>query len=72
VPGSFAFTLDYLVDHELDLRDLDARFRNGEVGANAYYPRVMLKIVLFAYTRDCSPAAVPSNALACTTCSSSR
>ncbi|WP_075256739.1 transposase [Herbaspirillum camelliae] len=50
-PGSFAFALDYLVDHELDLSELDARFRNGEVGASAYDPRVMLKIVLFAYSQ---------------------
>lgn len=51
VPGSFAFALDYLVDHELDLSELDARFRNDEVGASAYDPRVMLKIVLFAYSQ---------------------
>ncbi|CAH0066288.1 IS1182 family transposase [Pseudomonas putida] len=51
VPGSFAFALDYLVDHELDLSELDARFRNGETGASAYDPRVMLKIVLFAYSQ---------------------
>ena len=50
VPGSFAFALDYLVDHELDLRDMDARFKNDEVGASAYDPRVMLKVVLLAYS----------------------
>ena len=50
VPGSFAFALDYLVDHELDLSELDARFKNDEVGASAYDPRVMLKIVLLAYS----------------------
>jgi len=42
VPGSFAFALDYLVDHELDLTALDARFKN-DVGASAYDPRVMLR-----------------------------
>jgi transposase len=51
VPGSFAFALDYLVDHELDLSALDARFKNDEVGASAYDPRVMLKIVLLAYSQ---------------------
>ena len=51
VPGSFAFALDYLVDHELDLSALDARFRNDAVGASAYDPRVMLKIVLLAYSQ---------------------
>ncbi len=50
-PGSFAFALQYLVDHELDLSPLDARFKNDEVGASAYDPRVMLKIVLLAARR---------------------
>jgi transposase len=50
-PGTFEFALDHLVDHELDLSGLDARFRNDETGASAYDPRVMLKIVLLAYSR---------------------
>ena len=51
VPGSFEFTLDHLVDHELDFSELDARFKNDETGASAYDPRVMLKIVLLGYCR---------------------
>ena len=51
LPGSFEFALDHLVDHELDLAELDAKFNNDEVGASAYDPRVMLKIVLLAYSR---------------------
>ena len=51
VPGSFAFALNYLVEHELDLKPLDAQFKNDEVGASAYDPRVMLKIVLLAYSQ---------------------
>ena len=51
VPGSFAFALDYLVDQELGLSALDARFNNDEVGASAYDPRLMLKIVLLAYSQ---------------------
>ncbi len=51
IPGSFAFALDYLVNNELDLAPLDAKFKNDEVGASAYDPRVMLKIVLLAYSQ---------------------
>ena len=51
LPGSFAFALNYLVDNELDLNPLDDRFKNDEVGASAYDPRVMLKIVLLAYSQ---------------------
>lgn len=46
IPGSFGFALDYLVDNELDLSAMDAQFKNDEVGARAYDPRAMLKIVL--------------------------
>jgi transposase len=51
VPGSFAFALPYLVDIELDLSALDARYRNEMAGASAYDPRVLLKIVLLAYNQ---------------------
>ena len=50
-PGSFEFALDKLVDTELDCSKLDAKFNNDEVGASAYDPRVMLKIVLLGYSR---------------------
>ena len=50
-PGTFEFALDHLVDHELDLSALDARFTNDDTGASAYDPRVMLKIVLLGYSR---------------------
>lgn len=58
-------------DHELDLSELDARFKNDEVGASAYDPRVMPKIVLLAYSQGLissrtfemrtSPSPVPAN-----------
>ena len=51
LPGSFVFALDYLVDNELDLNLLNDRFKNDEFGASAYDLRVMLKIVLLAYSQ---------------------
>lgn len=51
VQGSFEFALDHLIDNELDLSALDARFNNSKTGASAYDPRVMLKIILLAYSR---------------------
>jgi transposase len=50
-PGTFEFALQHLVDVELDLGALDAKFRNDATGASAYDPRVMLKIVLLACSR---------------------
>jgi transposase len=51
LPGTFEYALDYLIDQELDLSGLDRKFKNNVVGAWAYDPRVMLKIVLLAYSR---------------------
>ena len=51
VAGTFEHALDWLVDHELDLTGFDARYRNDENGAPAYPPSLLLKVVLFAYSR---------------------
>lgn len=51
IPGSFEHALDVLVDTEIDLEGLGARFCNDLTGAPAYAPAVMLKIVLLAYSR---------------------
>ena len=51
LPGTFEFALNHLVDHELDLTVFDARFNNDETGATAYDPRILFKIILYAYSR---------------------
>ena len=51
LPGTFEHALSHLIDHELDLRGMDERFKNDESGAPAYSPRVLLKVILFAYSR---------------------
>lgn len=51
IPGTFEYSLNHLVDHELDLSIFDERYRNEETGASAYDPRILLKIILFAYSR---------------------
>ena len=45
VPGTFG----HLLEHEIDLTEIEVRYHNDEVGASAYEPRVLLKIVLLAY-----------------------
>ena len=51
LPGSFEHALSHLIDHELDLSGLDARYRNDLTGAAAWPPGMLLKVVLFAYSR---------------------
>ena len=51
LPGSFEYTLSYLIEHEMDLSVFDDRYRNDETGRKAYDPALLLKIVLYAYSR---------------------
>ncbi|MGH8167558.1 MAG: IS1182 family transposase [Woeseiaceae bacterium] len=51
LPGTFEYTLSYLIDHELDLSVFDERYCNDETGRPAYAPALLLKIVLYAYAR---------------------
>lgn len=48
LPGTFEHALNHLLDHELDLTGLDARFCNDATGAPAYPPAALLKLILFA------------------------
>jgi transposase len=51
LPGTFEHALHVLIDDELDLSPFSAALKNDLTGAPAYHPGVLLKIVLFAYSR---------------------
>jgi transposase len=51
LPGSFEHTLNHLIDHEIDLTIFEQRYRNDKTGAPAYDPAILLKIILYAYSR---------------------
>ena len=44
LPGTFEYTLSYLIDNEIDLSLFDSRYSNDETGAPAYDPSILLKI----------------------------
>jgi transposase len=50
-PGTIEYTLHQLIDNGLDLAIFNDRFKNNETGAPAYDPEILLKIILFAYSR---------------------
>lgn len=50
-PGTFEYTLNHVVDNDLDLSVFESRYRNDVNGAPAYDPAILLKVVLFAYSR---------------------
>lgn len=51
LPGTFEYTLNCLIDNEFDLSPFEERYHNDEMGAPAYDPAVLLKIILYAYAR---------------------
>ena len=51
LPGTFEYTLNYLIDHAVDLSVFEARYKNDAMGATAYPPATLLKIVLYAYSK---------------------
>lgn len=51
LPGTFEYTLHYLIDNEIDLSVFDLRYCNDDTGAPAYDPAILLKIILYAYSR---------------------
>src|SRR5512147_396945 len=51
VPGTFEHTLNELVEQHLDLSVFEARYQNDRSGARAIHPKLLLKVILFAYSR---------------------
>ena len=51
LPGSFEYTVNYLVDNQLDLTVFESRYNNDETGCPAYDPAILLKIILASYAR---------------------
>lgn len=51
VPGTLEHTISELVDKHMDLSVFDARYNNDETGATAIHPKILLKVILLAYTK---------------------
>ncbi len=51
VPGTLEFAIDALVERRMDMSVFDANYQNDETGRSAYDPKVLLKVVLLAYSR---------------------
>lgn len=51
LPGTFEHTLNHLIDHDIDLAAFEHRYHNDETGAPAYDPAILLKIILYAYSK---------------------
>ena len=51
IPGTLEYAIHHVVEERLDLSILDNRYSNDETGRKAISPKVLIKIVLFGYSR---------------------
>ena len=51
IPGTLEFAIHTLVETRMDMSIFDDNYRNDETGRRAYDPKILLKVVLFAYSR---------------------
>jgi len=58
LPGTFEHTLSFLIDNKIDLSVFNDRYQNDTTGAPAYDPALLLKIVLFAYSKGITSSRV--------------
>ena len=49
--GTLEFAIHTLVEERIDLSIFDDRYKNDQTGRWAYDPKVLLKVILFAYSR---------------------
>lgn len=59
-PGTFEHAVHFLIDTKLDLSIFYPKFKNNDGGRPAYDPAILLKIILFAYSKGIT-LAVKSN-----------
>lgn len=50
-PGTFEYAIHHLIENELDLSIFSDRYKNDAEGRPAYHPAILLKIILFAYSK---------------------
>ena len=51
IPGTLEFANHILVETRMDMSIFDDNYANDQTGRRAYDPKILLKVVLFAYSR---------------------
>jgi transposase len=51
VPGTLEYAIHHVVEERLDLSIFDERYSNDETGRKAIAPKLLIKIILFGYSR---------------------
>ena len=50
-PGTFEYAIHHLIENKLDLSIFSPNYKNDNGGRKAYDPAILLKIILFAYSK---------------------
>ena len=50
-PGTLEYAIHQIIAERIDTSMFDDKYRNDETGCSAYDPKILLKIILFAYSR---------------------
>ena len=51
IPGTLEYAIHHVLEERLDLSSFDERYSNDETGRKAIAPKVLIKIILFGYSR---------------------
>jgi len=51
VPGTLEYAIHHIIEERLDLSQFNKRYHNDETGRTAIDPKILLKVVLFGYSR---------------------
>ena len=51
VPGTLEYAIHHVLEERLDLSSFDERYSNDETGRKAIAPKILIKIILFGYSR---------------------
>ena len=51
MPGTSEYAIHHVVEERLELKIFDSRYSNDDTGRKAISPKVLIKIILFGYSR---------------------
>ena len=51
LPGTLEHAIHTLVENKMEMSIFDQRYQNDETGCPAYDPKILLKVIFFAYSR---------------------
>jgi len=51
IPGTLEYAIHFIVENRLDMSAFDSRYSNDDTGRKAINPKLLLKVILYGYSR---------------------